>query len=290
MDQSFIAGADIGGSHITAALVHLSDNSIVPGTLTRHPIATHEEATAIIDNWCRTITRAFEAYPAFTGPVRIGIAIPGPLDYEQGICYIRNQGKYESLYGLNIKSLMAERLGIEPAAIRMMNDALCFLQGEVAGGAAKGFTRVLGFTLGTGLGSALYQEGVTTDADLWHAPYRDGIAEDYLSTRWFVKRYRELTGGTVTGARELSERVGTDPAAAGIFEEFAGNMADFLSAVIPTQQPQVIVFGGNIARSHDLFLPALEKDLQGKGHTIPIRIATLGEDAQIIGAADCWRC
>ncbi|WEK38204.1 MAG: ROK family protein [Candidatus Pseudobacter hemicellulosilyticus] len=289
MQQSFIAGADIGGSHITAALVDLSTNTLVPGTLTRHAIATHEEAPVIIENWARTIREAYAHFPAFTGPVQIGIAMPGPLDYEQGICYIRNQGKYESLYGLNIKSLLAAQLGITATDIRMMNDALCFLQGEVVGGAATGFTRVLGFTLGTGLGSALYSDGHTIDADLWQSPFRDGIAEDYISSRWFVQRYHTLTGGSVTGARELQEKVGKEPIAGAIFEEFAGNLACFLAGVIPQHQPQVIVLGGNIAKGYELFLPPLEATLAQQGINVPIRIATLGENAQIIGAADCWR-
>ncbi len=73
--------------------------------------------------------------------------MPGPVDYERGICYIKDQGKYDQLYGLNIKDLLAARLGIPPDHIRMMNDALCFLKGEIAGGAIKGCKSALGLTL-----------------------------------------------------------------------------------------------------------------------------------------------
>jgi glucokinase len=46
--------------------------------------------------------------------VRIGISMPGPFDYENGICLIKGQNKYEALYGLYIKGLLADKLGIEP--------------------------------------------------------------------------------------------------------------------------------------------------------------------------------
>ncbi len=60
--------------------------------------------------------------------------MPGPFDYEKGISFIKDQNKYESLYGLNVKEMMAERLGVSTDHIRLMNDAGCFLQGEVMGG------------------------------------------------------------------------------------------------------------------------------------------------------------
>ena len=68
----------------------------------------------------------------------------------------------------------------------MMNDASCFLKGEVFGGAAKGYNHVIGITLGTGLGSATFKNGVVYDGDLYYTPFKESTAEDYLSTRWFI--------------------------------------------------------------------------------------------------------
>ena len=288
MKQSFVAGVDIGGSHITAAIVNLSTSTLVPGTEVREHITTTDPAEKIVNAWCDAISRAFDASDD-QGPRKVGIAMPGPFDYEQGISFIKEQGKYDALYGLNVKEMMAARLRIEASDIRMMNDALCFLQGEVAGGAVTGFSRALGLTLGTGLGSAVYHNGTTEDADLWHAPFRNGIAEDYISSRWFVKRYQEISGKAVRNTKELVELIPADPSISSIFEEFAGQLADFLSGAIITYQPEVIVLGGNIAKSYRLFLSALETRLKEQGVHIPIRIAVLGENAHIIGAADCWK-
>lgn len=289
MKNPFIAGVDIGGSHITAALVNLPTSTIVPGSTARKTIRAQDPAGHIIGTWCDAIAASFTSLPSAEYPKKIGIAMPGPVDYEEGICYIKNQGKYESLYGLNIKELMAARLKIAPQDIRMMNDALCFLQGEVAGGAVNGYTSAIGLTLGTGLGSALFRNGITTDADLWHAPFLEGIAEDYLSSRWFVQRYQATSGTSVKNTKELVEHIPSDPSIKFLFEEFARNLGDFLASVIHAHHPEVIVLGGNISQSYRLFLPELEQRLLAQQVQTPLRIAMLGENAHIIGAAACWK-
>lgn len=287
MNNSFVAGVDIGGSHITAAMVNLTTSTLVPGSSARSAIATGDPAEKIITAWCNIISSAFTATPGCSR--KIGIAMPGPFDYEQGICFIKDQGKYEALYGMPVKAMMAAELGIRVEDIRMMNDALCFLQGEVAGGAVSGYSSALGLTLGTGLGSAIYQKGVTEDADLWHTPFREGIAEDYLASRWFVKRYEEVSGRAVANTKELVELIPSDPSIKSLFEEFSDHLAQFLSGAIIIHQPEVIVLGGNIAKSYRLFLPTLESRLKELGVQVPLRIAMLGENAHIIGAAGCWK-
>jgi len=86
----------------------------------------------------------------------------------------------------------------------MKNDAGCFLQGEALGGAAKGFNDAIGLTIGTGIGTARFHKNVAEDADLWHASFRDGMTEDYISSRWFVKRYFEVSGNSVNNVKELA--------------------------------------------------------------------------------------
>jgi glucokinase len=288
MNTDLIAGVDIGGTHITAALVNPYDGTLVPGTLIRKTVQSQEAANTVIDTWASAIGTVFSRH---SGPIahrRIGIAMPGPVDYELGVSHIKDQGKYDHLYGLNIKELLAERLGIRPDHIRMMNDALCFLRGEVAGGAGRGAKSVLGLTLGTGLGSAWYHDNKVVDADLWRMPYKGYIAEDLLSSRWFVQRYALQSGHEVANTKELVDRLPQDPSIAEIFGEFALELADFLEAVLPAHPSEMIILGGNIARSHRLFLPGLENALQEKDISVPVRIALLGEDAHIVGAAANW--
>ncbi|WP_127129990.1 ROK family protein [Pseudoflavitalea rhizosphaerae] len=288
MNTGLIAGVDIGGTHITASLVDPHTGSIVPGTLIRKAVQSQEAASVVINSWAPAIEAAYTHYPEANGHRRIGIAMPGPVDYEQGICYIKDQGKYDQLYGLNIKEMLAARLGVLPEHIRMMNDALCFLKGEIAGGAARGCKSVLGLTLGTGLGSAWFHHNKVVDADLWRMPFKGIIAEDLLASRWFVQRYALQSGLELANTKALVEKFSEDPCIGEIFDEFAGHLADFLETVLPSHPADVVVIGGNIAKSYRLFLPALEIALQQRNINLPIRIATLGEDAHIVGAAANW--
>ena len=64
--------------------------------------------------------------------------MPGPFDYEAGICLIRDQNKYPMLYGLNVKEHAGAGLAINADDIYINNDAACFLQGEVFCGSVSG--------------------------------------------------------------------------------------------------------------------------------------------------------
>jgi glucokinase len=286
MNNPLVAGVDIGGSHITAALVDLEVRSVLPAFSARKHINAQEDAASIIDVWCATIVEVFEAQPSL--PKRVGIAMPGPFDYEKGISFIKDQNKYESLYGLNVKEMMARRLGVSPDHIRLMNDAGCFLQGEVMGGAARGFKTAVGITLGTGLGTATFHHGVAKDANLWCAPFLDGMAEDYISARWLINTYRQVSGTTVEHVKGLVALIPSDPRIKDIFKDFGLNLAAFLAGFVRDKDPEVIVIGGNIAKSAEWFLSHTEQALLAGSIDIPIRIARLGEDAHIMGAAGCW--
>lgn len=286
MNNPLVAGVDIGGSHITAALVDLEVRRVLPSFSARKSINAQDDAASIINNWCEAIGDVFETQPALHK--RIGIAMPGPFDYEKGISLIKNQDKYESLYGLNVKELIAERLGVRPEDIRLMNDAGCFLQGEVVGGAARGYKSAVGVTLGTGLGSAWFKDGLAEDANLWCAPFKESIAEEYISSRWLVKRYQEVCNGMVANTKEMVDLIPSDDRIKGIFEEFGANLAAFLALFIKQYDPEVVVIGGNIAKSSEWFLPRVEKDLAEQHIHVDIRIARLGENAHIMGAAGCW--
>lgn len=286
MENSIVLGADIGGSHITAALVDLKSRSLLPETRVRKHVDPHAGADEIFGVWNAAISEATAGEVAFSG--KMGFAMPGPFDYQQGVSLMKGQEKFDALFGMNIRNILAEKQGVEPGNIRFMNDAGCFLQGEVYGGAARGYNRAIGMTLGTGVGTARCADGVARDADLWHTPFKESVVEDYFSTRWFVKRYRELSGKEITGAKELVALYGQDPLAERLFEEFGNNLSDFSAFFIEKDEPEVVVLGGNIANAIALFAPALENGLAKRAIRIPVKKALLAEDAALIGAASCW--
>src|SRR5882757_10062383 len=261
MKSNYSCGVDIGGSHVTSALIEIASNTIVEGSVRRAKIDASKSADEIVNDWTTIIKQALAVVDE--KKVNIGIAMPGPFDYEEGISYITGQYKYEALYNINVKQLLAKALNQPARTITFANDAACFLQGEVAGGIAKGLENVMGFTLGTGLGSALFNNGIAEDADLWHSPFLNGIAEDYLSSRWFVNRYKELSQKTITDVKEMADIYQSDKNVQIVFDEFGINLGEFIKKAIKEEEIEMVVVGGNIAQALELFRNGINKSLAG---------------------------
>jgi len=286
MEKTAVLGVDIGGSHITAAVVDLADGTVIANSVIRRAVDSKEGAEVLISTWAGVINEAFTY--ANCNEMRIGIAMPGPFDYENGISLIKDQDKFKALYGVNVKDELAKILNVLPSSIRLNNDAASFMQGEIYVGAAKGYKNAIGLTLGTGLGSAIAINGIAEDAALWNSSFLGGIAEDYFSTRWFVHKYKDLTGNAITGVKELAEIVTSDPYAKQLFNEFGRGLGHFLADIIKTNKAEVVVLGGNIAQAYDLFEPHLTSNLKAFHLDTPVKLALLNEYAALIGAASLW--
>lgn len=276
MKHSLILGADIGGSHITTALVDTQHWTVLEHTRNRKSVDPAGASNKILSLWCTVIEETLSKYSQ--APTAFGLAIPGPFNYQQGISLMRGQNKYDALYGVNVKKSIADFFNIKMEDITITNDAESFLEGELKSGVAKGYHKPLAITLGTGLGSAFSDYGNTRDADLWSSSFKEGIAEDYFSTRWFQKRYLELTGQELKNVKELaSMRTPADD----IFDEFGNNLAEFINVLIEKNPRDIVVLGGNISASFDYFSKALGNALNG----VPVLQSALGENASVIGAA-----
>lgn len=288
MNQKLVLGADIGGSHVTVGIIDLQTNTVLSETKSRLELNSKGDLDSIITVWQKAIANTCKLFG--TKPSFLGISMPGPLDYEKGISLINGQDKYDALFGLNIKQLLAERIQMPANHICFINDAVSFLQGEILGGAAKSGHNVIGLTLGTGLGSAkALNGGEVLDADLWKMPFKDAIAEEYLSTRWFVKRYHEITGEVVDNVKELHHLANAgNEDALHIFTEFGNNLGLFLQRFIALEgEVDTVVMGGNIAKTAHLFSPSVLAELGDD--KVTLKQAILGEDAALIGAAGVWK-
>ncbi len=109
---------DIGGSHVTAALVDLTAGEVVPGSSRRCALRPSGSASEIID----TIAACARAVSAGRDQ-SWGVAIPGPFDYRRGIGLFTGVGKFDSLRGVDVGAALARALTGNPARIRFLNDA-----------------------------------------------------------------------------------------------------------------------------------------------------------------------
>ena len=275
-----IIAADIGGTHISVASIKWSGQNATVDQLIHNEIDTTETSEKIISSWAETINHVAENRSQYL----LGISMPGPFDYQRGISLIKSQGKMRSLFGLSVKDLLSEKLEIPPQSILLTNDAECFLKGEGLVGAGKGFTNLIGLTLGTGLGSAIQIDEVTKDAKLWTAPFRNGIAEDYLGTNWFISRAQDGFGIKIKGVKELLEPGFDTQISQKIFSEFGRALGEFLFPYVTKLQTQKVILGGKIALSADLFIPSTQSYLGHLGVSLPIEVSQLGENAALLGA------
>ncbi len=279
-----LIGVDIGGSHIAAAALNFSDGQVSLNDFQESEIDTYQTATKIITDWAELIKAVANGEQTY----QVGIAMPGPFDYENGISLIQDQGKMKSLFKLNVKNLLAESLSISPDSIRFTNDAEAFLLGESSVGSGSNFENSIGLTLGTGLGSAIKVGDVVKDAKLWTAPFRSGIAEDYLGTAWFVKESKTRFNLDISGVKELIDLEEYSEQANLIFETFGKTLAEFLFPYLIRLQTDVVILGGKISLLNDRFLPAATRYLINKGYPVQFKHAALGDNAALIGACQSF--
>ena len=283
---SRVLSYDVGGSHISAALCSEGDLSL--GQVVKAPLPEEQSAEAFFDVLTRMAEQAGAEAKTTAGAA---FAMPGPFDYAEGISWMKHKMPY--LCGVNLREALAKRMNWEGSQVRFLNDAAAYLLGEVSAGAARGVARVAGFTLGTGIGSGFAVNGrivtegpgVPPGGEIWNVPFEGGIVEDLVSTRSIKRDYRERTGVEKEVA-EIAAGATSDPNAVTVFAEFGRNLGRVIRILLRDFAPEVVVLGGGIARSSQLFLPATGGEIAC--FQLELRVAQLGERAPLVGAAVAW--
>lgn len=287
----YVVGADIGGSHICAAVVDLETGALL-GEPVSIPVDSSARATEILDAWAEGLREAVRQSGVCVESA--GLAIPGPFDYVRGISQIRGVNKFDRIFGLDVAASLRSRLygtGIE--SFRFVNDASAFALGECLGGAVRDVDRVVVLTLGTGVGSGfvhnhrLVENGPEVPPNGWVycLPYESGIVDDSFSTRWICARYYELTGHRVEGAREVAERCPREDAAMQLFSEYGQRLAGFAGPLLERFHSRTLMLGGNISRAFPYFQAALLQQFAADGRHIEVHTSKLLDKAALIGAA-----
>ncbi|MFG2432846.1 ROK family protein [Streptomyces sp. NPDC048590] len=291
---------EIGGTHVTAALVDMTTRPPVTGTVVRRPVPADGGAAEILDTFA-------DAARHLAAPHRAhwGVAVPGPFDYAAGIGRFRGIGKFEALHGVDVGAELRDRLP-DPRAVSFLNDADAFAIGEHHGADLPKPRRSVCVTLGTGVGSSFLRDGhpVTDGPDVppegrAHRITVDGRPlEEAVSRQAIRERYARAAGRVeapdVSVIAELARRA--DPHAAATISGCFTTLGRALAPWCAAFRPEAMVVGGSMAASWDLIGPALRAGLTagaeaaGPGAvavvaTMDLRTARRPEDAPLIGAA-----
>ncbi|MEW1828865.1 ROK family protein [Streptomyces sp. NPDC088196] len=280
---------EIGGTHVTAALVDPLDGRVT--SRTRKPLDADGDAADIL----ATVRYCADELPVPPG-ARWGVAVPGPFDYAKGVALFQGVGKFDALYGTDVRAALLHGLRQRPGDVVFLNDAHAFLTGAWSTGTVRGHRRAVGITLGTGVGSAFLTDGRVLDdgpgippegrMDLTEIAGRP--LEDTVSRRAILTRYGDPTAdvhdiaGRARAGEERARRVLTDAFTA-LGLELGPRLTDFGATAL--------VLGGSMTHSWDLVAPALSAGLATGGwppddpRVRALKVADSAGDAALVGAA-----
>ncbi len=222
-----------------------------------------------------------EAVGSLEGLASVGVCIPGPFDYREGIFLMKH--KFAAVYGERFADLVQG-----PTAIfHFIHDVNAPLQGLLRMHPEIQQGRVALVTLGTGLGFSYAIDGniqmnehLSPAVSLYNRPYKDGVLEDYVSRRAILKAYGRPVDGDV---REISDRARAgESAAVEAFLKAGRAFAEGAGPLLRELGISTVWFGGQIAKSFDLMRSAAEPLLEG----ISLRVAEDFEQAARLGAAE----
>ncbi len=253
MAQQIAVGVDVGGSGIKVAAVDVTTGQLAGPRLR---VATPQPSTpdVVVPTIIRTVRRALREAKLVTGrspviPFSIGVGMPSVVT--DGVT--KTAANIDPAWvDFDLATHLRQAL---KAPIYVLNDADAAGLAEMRFGAGVGEGGVVFvLTLGTGLGSGMFNDGVLVpNTELGHMEIRGRDAERRSAA---VARTR----------RGLS------------WKAWAADLDEHLHAIDRLFSPNLIILGGGVSKNADRFIPRLTV----RPRVVP---ATLRNDAGIVGAA-----
>jgi polyphosphate glucokinase len=247
-DQAIAIGVDVGGSGIKVGVVDVAMGELISPRLR---VATPVPSTPakIVTAIARTVSRAAKAAGGVPSGVPVGVGVPSVVI--NGVT--RSAANIDPGW-IDFDAGSALEAALKRPVI-VLNDADAAGLAEMRFGAGVGEPGVVFvLTLGTGVGSGLFNDGVLVpNTELGHMEIRGRDAERRSAA---VARTR----------RGLS------------WKAWANDLDEHLHAIDKLFSPNLIILGGGVSKNADKFIPRLTV----RPRVVP---ATLRNDAGIVGAA-----
>ncbi|MGI9084499.1 MAG: ROK family glucokinase [Aeromicrobium sp.] len=309
-------GVDIGGTKIAAGLV-AADGRIERADSEPTP----DDATAIAAVVATLVERLLAAEPDDLEVGGIGIGAAGFIDVDRAtVSFAPNIDWVDE----PLAEVVSKQVDL-PVIVE--NDANAAAWGEYRFGAGEDTDDLLFVTIGTGVGGGivhrgnLFRGGFGAAAEIGHLRVvpdgrlcgcgQRGCFEQYASGRALVRDARErveagdpqaeplleVAGGiaNITGPMVTDLAQQGDPMCVDLLRDVGQWVGEGVATLAAVLDPSVITIGGGVADAGDLLLDpvraAFETHLPAAEHRkiAEVRLAALGNDAGIIGAADLAR-
>jgi glucokinase len=313
-DMKYMVGIDLGGTNIKAGVVDEEGRIVYKESI---KTKAERDSTAIIADTGRLAVRVIEKSAIDRQDVlAIGVGLPGTPNNEAGLLVYANNLPFRNVpVRKDIRKIIDLPVYIE-------NDANVAALAESAFGAARGTSYSVTITLGTGVGGGviinrrIYSGFNGAAAEIGHMVIkvggepctcgRRGCFEVYASATALIRetlraaaahpesvlnRLIEENGGRADGRTAFRGMRLGDAAASAVVDDYIELLAEGLANVMNGYMPEVIAIGGGVCNEGDALLLPLREHVKGKPYLaegVPapqIRLAELGNDAGIVGAA-----
>lgn len=311
----YTLGIDLGGTNVKAGICDSEGKIVKKMSL---PTDKDSDADSITDSMAKLCYMLLEETGISADELEyVGVAAPGTADLEkEEIVFCNN------LPFLNYPLAKEFSARFPAKKVYLENDANAAALGEVMCGGAKGNKSAIIVTLGTGVGSGIILDGKIysgfnfAGGELGHMVIqadgkpctcgRNGCFEAYSSATGLINFTKEAMdkhpdslmwdiakehGGKVNGQTAFRALDRGDKAAKEVVDSYISLLACGIINIINIFQPEVVCIGGGISNEGDnLFRPLMEyvdKEQYSRycKKQTDIRMALLGNDAGIIGAA-----
>ncbi len=303
----YVFGVDIGGTTVKMGLFETDGN-----LLDKWEIPTRKDngGETVLPDVAESIQNKMKEKSIEKAAVAgVGVGVPGPVDGD-GIVHVAvNLG-----WGVfNVSETLSGLLdGME---VKAGNDANVAALGEMWKGGGQGYKNMVAVTLGTGVGGGIIINGEILSGaggaggEIGHIHVEDdeadtcgcknhGCLEQYASATGVVclaKRKLMDDEESILRNRELSAKAVFDAVKAGdkvairIAEQFGYYLGKGLAAVAGVVNPEAFVIGGGVSKAGEVLFeyikPSYERYVFHASRNVDFKLATLGNDAGIYGAA-----
>ncbi len=289
-----VVAVDVGGTVIKSGVV-TRDSQVLDRL--RVPTSAALGTDAVYANIVESVQTLSAALDAEDRVVGVGVVVTGIVDEAAGIAiHSANVG----WNNIALRPLLEQQLGL-PVGFGHDVRAGALAEGRL--GAARNYHDYVFVAIGTGVSAGVIVNGqlvtgggyagelghVNSGRDVLCACGGTGCVEAVASASAVARRYSELTGVDVDGAKEVADRVRQgDPAATSVWNDAVDALATAIAWTGGVISPQAIVVGGGMASAGDLLLEPLRAQVAIKLNILrppAILQAELGDEAGCLGSA-----
>ncbi len=311
----YFVGIDLGGTNIAAAVV--DEYGVIYGRSKRKTNMPRSYQEIFDDMALCAKDAAKESGIAWEEIENVGIGCPGAINKKNGNIDFSNNLDF---YDVPITEYMQNQLGKK---VYVENDANSAAWGEYVAGSGKNTLSMILLTLGTGVGSGIINDGhlfrgaFDTGAELGHMVIvsngenctcgRKGCLETYASATALVNQTKEamkkhpqsamwnVVQGDIEKVNGETAFAAKDSVAEEVINGYLGYLSEGIVNIVNMFQPEMICLGGGVSGAGERILAPIAEAIKTKSFArfgnqyTDVKIASLGNDAGIIGAALLWK-